>query len=308
MKKIIVGGLLALMLPLAASAQTFDQNLYFGIQGDSEVKQLQEFLTDQGIYSGPISGNFFSLTLAGVKNFQSREGIIPASGYFGPLTRARASDILSQQLGPSDQQAIVETGTSTPPVQASSTIQLQLDALLKQVALMQAQLQAQQSSTQAIQGLQAQVQQQTQTIQQQAQTLQQIQQNTTPSTPPATPVVIPVKKEITFQSERRLSKYQGVVHIFRVYYSEDGIRKANFPISMSVDDSGAWLVAEGKVFEQSPAQTLTRSGVADNGTPGENFTYSPKTEEDKIITFQVNDTITTTSVSGQLPLDKWPTE
>ena len=158
-------------------AQTFDHDLYFGIQSDSDVTKLQEFLTSEGVYSGPITGNFFSLTLAGVKNFQSREGITPVAGYFGPLTRAAANAMIGNDITASNNQAVSETG-NLPATPASSSVQLQLEALLKTVALLQAQLQTQQSSTQAVQNLQTQVQQQTQTIQQQAQTLQQIQQNT----------------------------------------------------------------------------------------------------------------------------------
>ncbi len=154
-------------------AQTFDYDLYYGIQGDSDVKQLQEFLTSQGVYSGPISGNFFSLTLAGVKQFQVAQGITPAAGYFGPLTRAKANAILSQQLQASNAQAISETSstppTPTPPATTNdinNSLQAQLNLLLQQVALLQKQLAAQQQANQ---------------------TLQQIQQNTTPS-PQSTPV------------------------------------------------------------------------------------------------------------------------
>ena len=71
----------------------FDRDLYFGVTGE-DVAALQQFLTDQGVYSGPLNGNFFSLTRSGVKRFQEREGISPAAGYFGPVTRARASSMI----------------------------------------------------------------------------------------------------------------------------------------------------------------------------------------------------------------------
>ena len=163
-----------------AHAQVFTKDLYFGIQGDSEVTQLQEFLATQNLYSGPITGNFFSLTLKAVKAFQSAQGISPAAGYFGSKTRVVANEMVGGEVNASNGQAISEIG-NFPFASASSSIQLQLEALLKQVSLMQAQLQVQQSSTQAIQNLQQQVQQQTQTIQQQSQTLQQIQQSTQPT-------------------------------------------------------------------------------------------------------------------------------
>ena len=80
------------------------------------------------------------------------------------MTMAAANKIADAEVGASNSQAISETGTSTPSVApASSTPQLQLQALLQEVALLEQQLQAQQSSTQ-----------------QQSQALQQIAQNTTP--------------------------------------------------------------------------------------------------------------------------------
>src|SRR3989344_9616510 len=105
---------LFLIIPLSVSAKTFDSNLYFGITNDPDVQMLKEFLTDQGVYSGPITGNFFSLTLAGVKNYQSQNNITPAAGFFGPITRSKANDILSVQLNTSDQQAVTETGAIAP--------------------------------------------------------------------------------------------------------------------------------------------------------------------------------------------------
>lgn len=86
---VFLGILIAPSLAYAA----FEQDLYFGVVGD-EVATLQQFLTDQGLYAGPVNGNFFSLTQSAVKRFQEREGISPAAGYFGPLTRARANSIL----------------------------------------------------------------------------------------------------------------------------------------------------------------------------------------------------------------------
>jgi hypothetical protein len=196
MKKYLI--VLALTFPLVIFAQTFDRDLYFGIQGNADVKQLQEFLTSQNVYSGPISGNFFSLTLAGVKQFQATQGIVPAAGYFGPLTRAKANGILSAQINASEQQALAETGaTTTAPTTPKTTndvadsLQSQINLLLQQVQLLQQQLQTQQQTQQTIQNLQTQVAQQTQTIQQIQQNTQQIQQNTTPPPAPATQSIIP---------------------------------------------------------------------------------------------------------------------
>jgi len=71
-----------------------------------DVKYLQLFLKDQGLYNGPITGGFYDLTEAAVLAFQEREGIQPAIGVFGsppqekpigvwgPKSRARANEII----------------------------------------------------------------------------------------------------------------------------------------------------------------------------------------------------------------------
>ena len=84
------------MVPSAAFAAGFSRDLYYGISNDVDVTRLQEFLKSQSVYSGPITGNFFSLTRDGVKRFQERERIAPVAGYFGPKTRGRANEVLSQ--------------------------------------------------------------------------------------------------------------------------------------------------------------------------------------------------------------------
>jgi hypothetical protein len=138
-----------------AQPVVFTQNLNYGLQNSAQVSQLQEFLTSQGLYSGPITGNYYFLTLDAVKAFQTQQGITPAAGYFGPMTIAAANKIADAEVGASNSQAISETGTSTPQVAStSSTPQLQLEALLREVASLQKQLQVQQGD---IQNLQTQV-------------------------------------------------------------------------------------------------------------------------------------------------------
>jgi hypothetical protein len=65
---------------------TFNNFLGVGSTG-TDVTELQKQLTTLGIYSGPITGTFGSLTQAAVKAFQSAHGITQA-GYVGPATRA----------------------------------------------------------------------------------------------------------------------------------------------------------------------------------------------------------------------------
>ncbi len=89
MKKYIIISLL-LFLPLIFKA-SFDTNLKYGNKGEA-VKEVQEFLTDQGYYSGPITGNFFSLTLKGVKNFQEAKKL-KVTGVWGQNERTSANQV-----------------------------------------------------------------------------------------------------------------------------------------------------------------------------------------------------------------------
>ena len=100
------------MVPTIALA-AFNINLRYGSKGE-EVKELQEFLTAQGVYNGPITGNFYSLTLKGVKDFQAKEAITPKSGFFGPISRTRANEILEVELQESNEEA------STTPIHTPS--------------------------------------------------------------------------------------------------------------------------------------------------------------------------------------------
>lgn len=80
--------LVALLALPGVSLASFDRDLEYGLTNDSEVIALQTRLTSEGVYSGPITGNFYSLTRAAVVSYQRREGI-RTTGYVGPLTRAR---------------------------------------------------------------------------------------------------------------------------------------------------------------------------------------------------------------------------
>jgi len=116
-KKLIVLISIFLVLnwaPVFAAAD-FNLNLYYGLKNNSEVKRLQEFLTNQGIYGGPATGNFFSLTLAAVKKFQLQNGIAPAAGYFGIKSRATANQLILKALQKQS------AATSTPGVPAPTS-------------------------------------------------------------------------------------------------------------------------------------------------------------------------------------------
>lgn len=103
----------------------FDANLSYGSRNKSAVIELQQFLLDQGVYGGPVTGNFLTLTRTGVQAFQIREKIYPALGYFGPLTRTRAKELARAKIQAeitnlenklSDLQRL-----AVPPAQSTST-------------------------------------------------------------------------------------------------------------------------------------------------------------------------------------------
>lgn len=95
MKRLIVWGIVVVLwLPLTSFA-AFTQDLEYGSTGPA-VSELQNFLTQLKLYSGPITGNFYTLTKEAVMAFQTMYGIAPVSGYFGPLSRQTANLILNQ--------------------------------------------------------------------------------------------------------------------------------------------------------------------------------------------------------------------
>ncbi len=112
MKKLIIG-LILFAVPFSAFA-SFDSNLSYGSKGE-DVTALQEFLTDQGVYTGPVTGNFYSLTLAAVKIFQTKQSITPVSGFVGPITRGVINQIILVQAPDTEGDA----ATTTPPVDLS---------------------------------------------------------------------------------------------------------------------------------------------------------------------------------------------
>jgi len=87
------------------SCQRLENNLYYGMKNNSEVRCLQEFLKNQGpgIYpEGLVTGNFFSLTRAAVIRFQEKYaleiltplGLEKGTGYVGQMTRSKINEML----------------------------------------------------------------------------------------------------------------------------------------------------------------------------------------------------------------------
>ena len=79
-------------------AETYDQtltrNLMIGFKG-GDVSMLQQFLISAEVYpEALVTGYFGSLTRAAVQRFQREQNIIPAAGYFGPITKKRMLNLI----------------------------------------------------------------------------------------------------------------------------------------------------------------------------------------------------------------------
>jgi peptidoglycan hydrolase-like protein with peptidoglycan-binding domain len=115
--------LLALFFFLPVSVLgSFDRDLSYGARG-TDVSDLQKFLTDRGIYRGPVTGNFYNLTKAAVIEFQEKEGITPPAGYFGPLTRKKANSLLGQS-SPNAQGTTSQTQTAAIPATGNTILRI----------------------------------------------------------------------------------------------------------------------------------------------------------------------------------------
>lgn len=77
---------LASAITPTTSRYQFLNPLVIGDNGN-DVTELQKKLKAEGIYSGPINGNFGSLTREAVKKYQTLHGLTPL-GNIGPATRA----------------------------------------------------------------------------------------------------------------------------------------------------------------------------------------------------------------------------
>lgn len=75
----------------------FTRDLTVGSKGE-EVKKLQEFLKEQGLFEGEITDSFNLATKNALIKYQKNVGISPASGYFGPKTRSYINSLKSSTL------------------------------------------------------------------------------------------------------------------------------------------------------------------------------------------------------------------
>lgn len=92
---------MVLALQQQQSGGDFNRNLFYGLTNDPDVRRLQTFLSARGLFSGPITGGFFSLTQTAVKRFQASQNI-QQTGYFGPLSRASANKLQAPTISAID--------------------------------------------------------------------------------------------------------------------------------------------------------------------------------------------------------------
>lgn len=226
---------LSLVFPLSTYAY-FGDNLYFGMQGNTGVSALQEFLTDSGHYTGPITGNFFSLTLKAVKAFQENKGISPVSGYFGPMTREAANTVLASQgisSGVTDESGNLSNSPTTAP-KTNDDVVAKLNEQIAAVLKLVEELNKQRELLNDTQNKQEVL-------------LGQIRENTTPAPKPVpAPVVVPeVKKEVKiteFGCQEAGGNAKGTMCKVKVNYLENGVT-VPATVLVSADDTKGFFAA-----------------------------------------------------------------
>ena len=113
--------LLFVITPVFASS-SFNTSLKYGSRG-ADVREMQEFLIDQGYLSGSVTGNFYALTLKAVKAFQAKNNL-PASGFWGPASRKVAQTQVDLAL--SDEEDRITPVTSAPTTTATPVMPAQI--------------------------------------------------------------------------------------------------------------------------------------------------------------------------------------
>ncbi|MCX6736991.1 MAG: beta-N-acetylhexosaminidase [Candidatus Parcubacteria bacterium] len=108
MKKFYLFLFVFIFLTLSSNVRACDwgcRNIYYGLNQNSDVKILQQFLKDNNYYQGPVTGNFLFLTKKAVIDFQIKNNIAPASGYVGSQTLSaidiirKKDQLLKDQIG-----------------------------------------------------------------------------------------------------------------------------------------------------------------------------------------------------------------
>lgn len=247
-KYLFLSVFLGLLIP-SLSFASFNSNLKYGSNGP-EVRELQEFLTDEGVYTGPITGRFLSLTRKAVVAFQAKYAL-RADGFFGPMSRAQANAILATADANSDAQEVAETGSVSAPQNNS-----EFESLLKKMQDLLASNEA----------LKSKVTEQQTTLEKIQQNSAQIVQNTAPTVVEEKPKVI---ENIAGYWESRYTKIWITVKIKNSSSENAYLKGFNYQLSPSPDyqynqsrTSGMYVIIDG--IMQPQKVNLTIDGATGN--------------------------------------------
>jgi len=114
MKKLIavLVGVLLLLPSLTMALEPFNKDLRYGMTKNAEVKRMQEFLRDEGLYKGAITGNYYTLTRDAVRKYQKNNGL-KVTGLFDKVTRSKVNEgvVVSEEVFPTP---VVDSSPSIP--------------------------------------------------------------------------------------------------------------------------------------------------------------------------------------------------
>jgi peptidoglycan hydrolase-like protein with peptidoglycan-binding domain len=101
----------------------------------NEITELQTRLTQEGVYSGPITGYYGNLTSEAVKRYQERHGI-SNTGYVGPITRERLNKGATVFVPPPQPLPQAKTPSETAQLQQYLELLKQLADLTEKAILL----------------------------------------------------------------------------------------------------------------------------------------------------------------------------
>lgn len=103
----------------SSTISNFSGNLYFGMR-NNDVTRLQTFLISHNLLGANLNTGFFGLsTFNALRAYQNAVGV-PATGFFGPLTRAALNAGRPLNINPAAR-VVVATSTATSTVIATTT-------------------------------------------------------------------------------------------------------------------------------------------------------------------------------------------
>src|SRR3990167_7184752 len=97
---------------------SFTRSLTVGSRGD-DVTCLQNYLKGAGHLSVNATGYFGSLTKAAAASWQSANGVAPAVGYFGPISRAKYDSLMATTVSSSSSSSVASSAGSSSSVAAT---------------------------------------------------------------------------------------------------------------------------------------------------------------------------------------------